>query len=644
MKQCISWLMILILALAGCVPAALGEDVPVKTESALVVGSLTPMSGGFFTDMWGNNSSDMDVRAMVHGYATVAWVKDGDFVIDSTTVKEVECTDDSSGNRTYAFTLNDQLQYNDGTPILARDYVFAVLLRSSPQVVALGGMNQAFNHLVGFEAFEKGKPFTGVRLLDERKFSLTIKRTSLPYFYEMQMVNIEPAPVDIIAPGFDVVDTGDGATIAPLSADGPQTLEPELLASTLLDPQTGYASHPQRICGPYQLQAYDAQKHEAIFVRNPNYLGNYEGQKPEIEQVTFVPVKPESMFEDLASGRVDLLNKVTEGNAITQGMQMAAEGQCSNQNYPRAGLNMLAFACELGPTQSQSVRQAIAMTIDEQELCTEHLQGYGIPVYGYYGLGQWMSQEWMKNNPDALLELCLYSFDTYEAAKLLEDDGWIYQENGELYDASKGGVRYRKQGKGEFERLVLRCALPEDGTLSPYVQEKLTANLTAIGADIQCEELPFPELLKQYYRQTERTYHIMLLATNFQYVFDPYYTFSEEDLYQGVHNTTGIRDKKLMKLTESMRRVAPGDREAYLTKWMDFQKQWAQDLPMAPLYSNVYFDFFRSDLQNYLINASNTWAAALLYSYLGEPREPEPTPEPALSPEGEDGEETVTFD
>ncbi len=641
MKRCVTWCLILSLALAGIVPAALAEGEPGLAENTLAVGTITPMSGGFFTDMWGNNSSDMDVRAMLHGYATVAWVKDGDFVIDDTTVKEVGVVDDSSGNRTYTFALNDQLQYNDGTPILARDYVFAVLLRSCPQIAALGGMNQAFNHLMGFEAFAKGEPFTGVRLLEERKFSLTIKRTSLPYFYEMQMVNVEPVPMDIIAPGFDVLDTGKGAEIVPLGGEGTQTLEPELLAQTLLDPETGYQSHPKRTCGPYQLQSYDAAKQEVVFTRNPNYLGNYEGQKPEIEHVSFLTVKPETMFDDLSSGRIGLLNKVTDGVGINQGMQMSGDGQCASQNYPRAGLNMLAFACELGATQSNSVRQAIAMTIDEQELCAQHLQGYGIPVYGYYGLGQWMSQEWMKNDSDSLMELCLYSADQYEAAKLLEDDGWIYNESGELYDAGKGGVRYRKQGKGELEPLVLRCALPENGTLTPYVKEKLTENLAAIGADIQCDELAFADLLRQYYRQTERTYHIMLLATNFHYVFDPYYTFSDEDLYQGVHNTTGIRDAKLMKLTEAMRRVTPGDREAYLAKWMDFQKYWVQELPMAPLYSNVYFDFFRADLQNYLINASNTWAAALLYSYLGEPREPAPTAEPEVPA---DGEETVTFE
>lgn len=669
MKRWLSlWLILVILAM-GIMPA-LGEgsgSAAEEVDNEIVVGSLTAMSGYFFTDMWGNNSSDMDIRAMVHGYGTVAWVKDGDFVIDPTIVTDVQYADDKSGNRTYTFTLNEELQYNDGTPVLARDYVFAVLLRSSPLILELGGTNQAFNHLMGFESYQEGGPFTGVRLLGEREFSLTIKRTSLPYFYEMQMVNVEPAPMDIIAPGFTVADVGKGAYIIAKDEEGieleagedaqsvvveeggkPQ-LVAEMLRETLLDPETGYVTHPGRTCGPYQLLSYDAETRVAELQINHNYLGNYEGQKPEIERVTFMAVQPETMFEDLKSGRVDLINKVSNGDAVNEGMRLRADEGFSMLNYPRAGLNMLAFACELGPTQSKDMRKAISMCIDEHDLCETYLQGYGIPVYAYYGLGQWMSQEWMKDDADAMLQLCIYSLNLNQATRLLEDDGWVYDEQGEPYTVEEGEikVRYRQNAEGEpLERLTIRIALPEGSSLVPYIQENMVENLKKIGVDAQSDVLPFPELLRQYYRQDERVYNVMLIATNFQYVFDPYYTFNTGDIYQGVHNTTGIRDEKLMKLADAMRRVAPGEKGNYLTRWMEFQQYWIDALPMYPLYSNVYFDFFRDDLQNYMITSSNTWAAAILYSYLGEPREEEGEllGGVALDEEGMDGEETVILD
>ena len=46
-------------------------------------------------------------------------------------------------------------------------------------------------------------------------------------------------------------------------------------------------------------------------------------------------------------------------------------------------------------------------------------------------------------------------------------------------------------------------------------------------------------------------------------------------------------------------------------------------MPAIPLYSNVYFDFYNSQLQNYQITAHVTWSQAILQSYFGEPL-PEP--------------------
>ena len=39
----------------------------------LVVGSATPFDGKFFTQMWGNATTDLDVRMLVHGYNLVEW-------------------------------------------------------------------------------------------------------------------------------------------------------------------------------------------------------------------------------------------------------------------------------------------------------------------------------------------------------------------------------------------------------------------------------------------------------------------------------------------------------------------------------------------------------------------------------------------
>lgn len=107
---------------------------------------------------------------------------------------------------------------------------------------------------------------------------------------------------------------------------------------------------------------------------------------------------------------------------------------------------------------------------------------------------------------------------------------------------------------------------------------------------------------------------MFFLASNFDYVFDPYYTFHTDDAYQGISNRSGLKDAKLMKLANEMRHVKRGDTKTYLRKWLEFQKYFAQVLPMVPLYSNYYFDFYTDSLKDYDISEHASWASAILYA------------------------------
>ena len=56
--------------------------------------------------MWGNNTADIDVRALLHAYSTVAISRNGTYEIDQTVVREVRLTQDlASGDKTYTLSL-----------------------------------------------------------------------------------------------------------------------------------------------------------------------------------------------------------------------------------------------------------------------------------------------------------------------------------------------------------------------------------------------------------------------------------------------------------------------------------------------------------------------------------------------------------
>ncbi len=66
-----------------------------------------------------------------------------------------------------------------------------------------------------------------------------------------------------------------------------------------------------------------------------------------------------------------------------------------------------------------------------------------------------------------------------------------------------------------------------------------------------------------------------------------------------------------------MRKTDPIDVYDYVTKWISFQERYNEVLPAIPLYSNVYFDFWMNQLQNYDVNGHVTWSQAILQAYFG---------------------------
>ena len=66
-----------------------GEAAPeIEYPDELRVGHTTITKGDFFTEMLGNDTSDIDVRALIHGYNLVNWDQNqGVYLIDESVVE-----------------------------------------------------------------------------------------------------------------------------------------------------------------------------------------------------------------------------------------------------------------------------------------------------------------------------------------------------------------------------------------------------------------------------------------------------------------------------------------------------------------------------------------------------------------------------
>ena len=690
MKRALILLIVLLMALEGL---ALAEPAQVpapadpagETDAAdrvriaydynsLTVGTATPFQGSFFSEMWGNVTSDLDVRMLVHGYNLVKWRgEDGVFAVNDAVVSGILVTQNAAGDRTYTLSLYDDLFYSDGTQIGAADYVFSMLLAIAPQITEIGGSVKAADHLAGYERYVSGESrgLSGVRLIDADTLSVTVRHEYLPYFYEMALLDCTPCPIQVIAPGCRVADDGAGAYIANIDETVEEPLfTAELLRGTLLDEETGYLSHPSVTCGPYRLTAYDGRT--AAFERNEYYKGDADGRLPSIQHLYYTTVAYEDAVDRLARGELGLLNKVVPADVLREGMRLVAEDDgFAMDNYTRNGLSFIGFCCEREPVDRAAVRRAVAMCLDKDAMTADAVGNYGLRVDGYYGLGQWMYQlvdgsqpypvkapapdagqaeldayeaEIAKWEALSLDGAEVYEFDTAAAARLLAEEGWRLNREGEAFRPGVDDVRCREID-GEIRPLELKLACPEGSSLNAHIPKHFADHLAEAGVGLTVETLPMPELLDLYYRRRERDCDMILLATNFDVVFDPSISFMPDDRMApdpdgpaageplpaedgdpaaegevriNPRNPTAIADAELYRRAVAMRRTESDDPLNYCRNWIAFQERFQELEPIIPIYSNVYFDFYPRALHGYDITGSITWSQAIVGAYLSD--------------------------
>ena len=389
MKKILAILMALLLAFSalGAFAEQVGEDEAqelIEYPDELRVGNPTIMKGDFFTEMFGNDTADIDVRALLHGYNLVSWDQNqGVYVIDESVVETCTIMSNDVGDKYYYLALYDDLYYSDGTPITAWDYAFSLLLMMSPEIEQIGGKIYRAEHILGYDEFITGERdyLEGVGVIDDHQLVIMLDHEFLPYFFEIGLLLCVPYPISVIAPGCKVYagaaqDLGDGYGYGIYIGNEDESVtEPiytaDLLRQTILDPVTGYNSHPSVTSGPYVLKSFDYET--AHFEINPYFKGkwlfntlpdefyydiqNYTGTgayvgtitgpniiqvdrldengnenpmylvKPTIEKISFSVADNDTISEDLADGTFHLVNKVVYGPAIQKALGIAPEGE-----------------------------------------------------------------------------------------------------------------------------------------------------------------------------------------------------------------------------------------------------------------------------------------------------------------------------
>jgi len=608
-----------VLMVVGMLAGCKAKDPASTNSNQQITGSTTELSGDWGNAWWTNNAADNDVRSLMNGYGTVVVNQSGEYFYDPTVVAEHNETVNEDGTKTFEVTIKKGLKYNDGKEITAKDYVGYLLVSLSPIVKEMGGKVTPTYYPGGSE-YQNGEATTlkGVRLLDDYKFSVTINADFLPYFYDITYAGVSPLPLQMWLPeGADVKDDGEGAYLTGFEAeDAKASIE-----------KARYLSEKRVCSGPYQLESFDSQSLQAVLTINPNYAGNFEGQKASIEKIIYVKVISETEFDQLSTGQVDVLQTLSEGAEIDKALDLESKGGFKTANYLRAGYGKLMFQCDFGPTQFVGVRHAIAYLLDRNDFATTFTGGYGSVVHGPYGLAMWMYKE---GEEELNAKLNTYTYSVDSAIKELEDAGFVLDANGDPY---KEGVRYKEvtaEEAGDYQhnvtladgRILMPCIIEWSSSENNPVSELLAVKLAnteatkSAGVQINQHVMTFTELLNYMYRDSSQgdqyavpTYGMYNLATNFTPVYDMSYSWtSDPDLVAQGYNTNFLFDEQLDKLSMDMvYGVESGDNDKYLKLWLQYVERWNELLPEVPLYSNDYHDVYADKFDHY--DVSSYWSS-----------------------------------
>ena len=612
----------------------------VTHENKVIFGNTTDVTGDFAGGLVTNGAADSMVYELINDYSTMQTNQGGNYVVNDSVMESWERTDNEDGSATYTIKIKEGLVYNNGEAITAKDYVFRQLLVCSPATSELGIASAAYKMYVGGAEYHDGTATTlsGVKLIDDYTLSLQIVADYAQYYYADTYAAVSPwNMVYWIGEGYGIADDGEGAYFT--DAEGNAVHLDGAAIKDHFNKSKSAENGEVVSAGPYNLTKYDAAAKQVTLTINPNYVGNFEGQKPSIETLVITKAETATWADAMKTGAMDLYEGITDGADINTVLDMIDGGaDLQYVQFDRAGYGKLQFFCDVTPTQFIEVRHAIAMLLDRVAFADTFCAGWGGVVDGPYAPCLYQYQE----NKDRLSDsLNTYAYDVDGAIATLVEGGWTLNAEGGEYTE---GLRY-KEVTAEQAQYMDECVTLADGRiLMPLIIKwcssegnpvsDLLASMLAngdqvkqAGMQINQDVVDFNTLLNAIYRTDDSGapvdpyYSMTNLATGFtSALYDYSFNWTDDPEYvaQG-YNSCYLFDMEEGGMDDlSMRMVydeeVMGNEELYLDLWAQYIERWNYMLPEVPLYSNIYITALPTWVEGYEQNALWSFQSAILYA------------------------------
>ncbi len=612
-------------------------------KNTLKIGVETLALGDFVSsDIWSYNESDDYVSGLIHHMDVVQTDFSGDFVVNNSVVESFNSAVNDDGTLTLSFKIKKGLKYSDGSAITAKDFVFKVMLLSSPQLRLMGANANYGEYIDGFKEFNNAETnkFRGIHLVDDTSFSVKVSKEYVDFFV-LSNINFSPMKVSYwLGDESDMKDSGDGVYFTgpfhdmfKYSKDNINDKGKLIMPSMGLTEKNTFDSFKSRFdekrfdvsmpsSGPYKLVSFDRKTGEIVLEINKNFPGDFSGEKPAIEKVIVRPSKKETFFEELKSGEIDLFKGVSEKGEVEKYMKDLENNSLDLDyvSYTDTNHDKLVFQCDYGPTRFVEVRQAIAHLIDKDEFIEKNRGGFASRIDGPYIESMW---DYRQTEIELQKKLNYYAYSLEDAVVLIEKAGYILNKEGARFESGTDDIRYRKNQDGKLEPLIIKCAFESNSDVTDTLIEILkdSPDISAVGMKIEHELMSSDELYLYASRTGEDAkykspkFNMISLRSNLSNTYLPKNRFTTDtsELEKGI-NITHLLDESLDKKARNASKFNFSDKEKYKKAWMDYVVRWNEVLPEITLSSDMSFDFFNSKLKDYKVTSFSGSAMEIIHS------------------------------
>ena len=310
-------------------------------------------------------------------------------------------------------------------------------------------------------------------------------------------------------------------------------------------------------CGPYRFERWDKNR-RIVLVRNDDYFGIDYGADPVIETRVFEVIKlPASRFQQLTSGKLDMLNLTPDQWLNKMDHEIFGSGKVKRFKYPALAYSYIGYNQKCPLFRDRRVRQALTMLVDRERIIRDVMNNLATPIKSPFPPRSRYSDPDIKPWP----------YDPERAKALLAGAGWRDTDGDGILD---------KDGR-KFSFTILQIAgHATQQRLFPMLKE----SFAAAGIDMNIQPLEWSVYLE---RLNKRDYEACSLGWTTSFDPDPYQVWHSSGIASPGSNHICYANPELDKLIEELRRTFDMKERIRLTRRIE--RIIHEDQPYTFLYT-----------------------------------------------------------